>query len=144
VKIFRPEALDHWERATKLMPNIPKGFSFTVEFEGVDGNSGMKGSGRGRSIDVQDGILFLVATEHFTKLHLKVNFSVEHVGKWDRFTSRYKTISCGVCNQIIDLNKTVSTLSSTVLDTRFIRFRSCLKRPYVHHAAVNLSLTSLV
>jgi structure-specific endonuclease subunit SLX1 len=55
VKIFSPDALEHWENATKLIPSMPNGFTFTVELEGVDGNSGRKGSGRGGPIDVQDG-----------------------------------------------------------------------------------------
>jgi structure-specific endonuclease subunit SLX1 len=55
VKIFRPEALEQWDKAAGQVPNMPKGFMFSIELEGVDGNSGLRGSGRGRSIDVQDG-----------------------------------------------------------------------------------------
>ena len=63
LKIFTPEALKCWEdlskskTATSAAPPLPEGFSVDVELEGVDGKSGMVGTGRKKPIDVKDGVL---------------------------------------------------------------------------------------
>jgi structure-specific endonuclease subunit SLX1 len=58
VKIFTEEAAKAWETAGILAPPLPRGFTCTIELEGVDGKSGLRGSGRVGPIDVTDGRIF--------------------------------------------------------------------------------------
>ena len=59
VKIFTPEALSIWEslqnspRARSFV--MPPGFTWSLELEGVDGQSGQRGTGRTGPIDTRDG-----------------------------------------------------------------------------------------
>lgn len=57
VKLFTKEAVKHWEDAgNKPQPlALPPGFTCQVELEGVNGKSGLIGSGRKGPIDVTDG-----------------------------------------------------------------------------------------
>jgi structure-specific endonuclease subunit SLX1 len=55
VKLFIPEAVNGWDDVCANGPPLPKGFTRVVELEGVDGKSGVEGSGRVGPIDVTDG-----------------------------------------------------------------------------------------
>ena len=58
VKIFTEEASKHWNTISGGHPRrftLPVGFTCSVELEGVDGQSGLIGSGRMGAIDVKDG-----------------------------------------------------------------------------------------
>ena len=62
VKLFHPEAVKAWNTAETLVPNMPEGFTCSVELEGVDGKSGVEGSGRKGPIDVKDsGLMFILS-----------------------------------------------------------------------------------
>ncbi|KAI0073620.1 hypothetical protein K474DRAFT_1603049 [Panus rudis PR-1116 ss-1] len=65
VKLFTEEAVKAWNLASKNPdePPLPPGLNVVVELEGVDGQSGMPGTGRSGPIDVTD--------EVFTTAHLK-------------------------------------------------------------------------
>jgi structure-specific endonuclease subunit SLX1 len=58
VKLFTREAVKHWEAAgsSSSIP-LPLGFTSQIELEGVDGKSGLTGSGRKGPIDITDGML---------------------------------------------------------------------------------------
>ena len=59
VKIFTEDALKAWQDASKSLDNdfpLPLGFTFSIELEGVDGKSGLAGSGRSGPIEVSDGM----------------------------------------------------------------------------------------
>jgi hypothetical protein len=53
VKAFTREADKAWTTLSKTIP-LPPGLVYTVELEGVDGKSGLVGSGRTGPIDVAD------------------------------------------------------------------------------------------
>ncbi len=57
VKLFTKDAVKHWEDAANRPPSLslPPGFTCRVELEGVNGKSGLVGSGRKGPIDVTDG-----------------------------------------------------------------------------------------
>jgi hypothetical protein len=57
VKLFTKDAVKHWEDAANRPPSLslPPGFTCRVELEGVNGKSGLIGSGRKGPIDVTDG-----------------------------------------------------------------------------------------
>lgn len=57
VKLFTDEAVKWWQAAAEdvgALP-LPSGFTCSVELEGVDGKSGIAGSGRQGPISVKDG-----------------------------------------------------------------------------------------
>ena len=57
VKLFTEEAVKAWSepaRGSLFLP-LPPGLSTSIELEGVDGKSGMAGSGRIGAINVTDG-----------------------------------------------------------------------------------------
>lgn len=55
VKLFTEEAAKLWEDVIAKGGALPKGMTYTVELEGVDGKSNKPGSGRVGPIDVTDG-----------------------------------------------------------------------------------------
>lgn len=63
VKIFTEEVANQWRAADAdgRLP-LPLGFTYTVELEGVDGQSGHPGSGRKGPISVDDGQCFHLNT----------------------------------------------------------------------------------
>ena len=58
VRLFTTEAQKAWNNAGKAdeMPPLPIGIEVVTELEGVDGKSGILGSGRTGPIDVTDGM----------------------------------------------------------------------------------------
>ena len=54
VKFFTSASKKSWDEATLSRP-LPPGLTFAEEYEGVDGKSGLLGSGRIGPIDVTDG-----------------------------------------------------------------------------------------
>jgi structure-specific endonuclease subunit SLX1 len=54
VKLYSPEAVKLWNEADAISPPLPRGFTLRIELEGVDGKSGMLGSGRTGPIEVTD------------------------------------------------------------------------------------------
>lgn len=59
VKLFTSEASRIWNslmNSSAVGSEIPAGFTFTTELEGVDGQSGQSGSGRTAPIEVTDGV----------------------------------------------------------------------------------------
>jgi structure-specific endonuclease subunit SLX1 len=57
VKFFTSTSKKAWDEATVSQP-LPPGMTFMEEYEGVDGKSGLPGSGRVGPIDVTDGKKF--------------------------------------------------------------------------------------
>jgi structure-specific endonuclease subunit SLX1 len=58
VKLFTDEAVKWWQDAAKGgvgVLTLPPGFTCNIELEGVDGKSGIVGSGRQGPISVKDG-----------------------------------------------------------------------------------------
>jgi structure-specific endonuclease subunit SLX1 len=54
IKFFTSASKKAWDEATVSQP-LPSGMTLTEEYEGVDGKSGLPGSGRVGPIDVTDG-----------------------------------------------------------------------------------------
>ncbi|KAF8621551.1 hypothetical protein AX15_007720 [Amanita polypyramis BW_CC] len=94
VKLFTNEAVRHWEEAGKgapLLP-LPLGFTCQVELEGVDGKSGLIGSGRKGPIDITDA--------QFTRALLEKHASLITSGTHLR---------CIICHQYLDNYATASS-----------------------------------
>ncbi|KAG9045538.1 Slx4p interacting protein [Tulasnella sp. UAMH 9824] len=69
VKIYSKEVSRLWEKLTGDSSSLPKGVEVFHEMEGVDGKSGLVGSGRTGPIDVTDTHKFLQASEHPSSPH---------------------------------------------------------------------------
>ena len=57
VKLFTEDAVKKWDNAVNKTGVLPTGLTIIIELEGVDGKSGITGSGRQAPIDVSDGML---------------------------------------------------------------------------------------
>ncbi|KAG8890805.1 Slx4p interacting protein [Tulasnella sp. 332] len=86
VKLYAPEVMKLWNELNVAAPPLPRGFSTSIELEGVDGKSGAEGSGRIGPIDVTDS-----------------QFTSEHLGKYHALLEQQKTCQCVVCEDEITL-----------------------------------------
>nr|GAT57739.1 predicted protein [Mycena chlorophos] len=84
VKLFTEQAVKGWNTAQKTTPPLPPGFTSTIELEGVDGRSGIAGTGRKVPICVDDAT--------FTSAHLAKNTALLASGA---------LIRCAVCREEI-------------------------------------------
>jgi structure-specific endonuclease subunit SLX1 len=68
VKLFTHEAEQYWKDSatTDTTSPLPPGFTCTLELEGVDGKSGLVGSGRQGPISIDDGKLLLSISSRLT------------------------------------------------------------------------------
>ncbi|KAG7090907.1 hypothetical protein E1B28_009984 [Marasmius oreades] len=88
LKIFTREAQKCWENASKAKDGnpasspLPRGFTISVELEGVDGKTGFVGTGRTRPIEVKD--------EGFSSNHVKKNLDL---------LASSKQLVCAVCKE---------------------------------------------
>ena len=64
VKLFTAEAEKFWGMLAKAPAYrvLPRGLTASVELEGVDGQSGSRGSGRTGPVDVADSMNFLMCS----------------------------------------------------------------------------------
>ncbi|KAG9039258.1 Slx4p interacting protein [Tulasnella sp. JGI-2019a] len=91
VKLYAPEAVMLWDSLDSVSPPLPRGFSKSIELEGVDGKSGATGSGRIGPIDITDS-----------------QFTSEHLEKYHALLEGQATCQCAVCEDDISLPTTVS------------------------------------
>ncbi|KAH9485240.1 Structure-specific endonuclease subunit SLX1 [Psilocybe cubensis] len=86
VKIFTKEVADQWAAAdaSGILP-LPPGFTCSVELEGVDGRSGLRGSGRKGPISVDDA-----------------EFTSEILSKSRKIIDSGRPLTCSICHEPID------------------------------------------
>ncbi|KAL0072788.1 Slx4p interacting protein [Marasmius tenuissimus] len=126
LKIFTPEALKCWEDLSKgkaaanTTPPLPRGFSVDTELEGVDGKSGMVGSGRKKPIEVKD--------EEFTSSHIKKNLELIASGS---------TPVCAICKDKLTGYATVPLLHALCpqASCSSVSHLSCLSRKFLAEAS---------
>lgn len=82
VKLFTAEAVKHWQEVGNT---LSPGFTYQIELEGVDGNSGSVGSGRKGPLDVTD--------EKFTNTFL---------AKHEALAASGRRLLCSLCNKHLD------------------------------------------
>ena len=105
VKIFTEEAKKLWDQVQQpgLDTPLPRGFTYTIEYEGVDGKasvaSGEKQGTRAGPIDVKDSTLsefqpeFELTAEHIAK------FILSHIDKYQALIDRGDKLACSLCSQ---------------------------------------------
>ena len=98
---------------------IPAGFTFTTELEGVDGQSGQSGSGRTAPIEVTDGVCstncWVYSPSKFPPLE---RFIISHLEKVSTISSPV----CSVCHEPIHDFADVSIL----LEYRLSEYTDCI------------------
>lgn len=63
MKLYSKEVARLWEKLVDSSQSLPKGVEVSSEMEGVDGKSGLVGSGRTGPIDVTDSEFSSIADE---------------------------------------------------------------------------------
>lgn len=114
VKIFTKEVADQWKAADAdgRLP-LPPGFTCSVELEGVDGQSGQRGSGRKGPISVDDGQCFPFYALHlctygpscssFTFPWLSLaEFTSEILSKSSKIVDSGRALDCSICHEPIE------------------------------------------
>ncbi|TBU53631.1 hypothetical protein BD310DRAFT_138826 [Dichomitus squalens] len=125
VKIFTAEAEKAWIIAGKAngMPPLPIGIEVATEFEGVDGKSGITGSGRTGPIDVTDA--------QFTSEHLRKASSIFVPGR---------DLRCLICHDAVqpDADPLTTALCLTSSCTA-VSHLSCLSRQFLGREVASTS-----
>lgn len=112
VKLFRPEAVKAWSAAEKIIPEMPLGFTYSTDLEGVDGQSEAINRVRETPIDVKDGedihVIHGPVFQIFILFH-SVAFTEIHLAKWRTLSGQSDSYqgSCSVCGKPIDLHTSV-------------------------------------
>ncbi|EMD36797.1 hypothetical protein CERSUDRAFT_123845 [Gelatoporia subvermispora B] len=87
VKLFSEEAVKMWNFACRAADDpLPRGFRCEEELEGVDGKSGLLGSGRAGPIEVKD-----------------TTFTASQMNKVSSILSTSAEIKCSICRSPVDL-----------------------------------------
>jgi structure-specific endonuclease subunit SLX1 len=103
VTLFSADAVRAWEsaeRAHKLAHPLPHGCTVAVELEGVDGKSGVPGSGRTGPIDVTDGAALPRGARTDSTDVRTGAFTAEHLAKHAVLLTQ-ASHTCSVCTEPI-------------------------------------------
>lgn len=98
IKFFTSTSKKAWDGVTVSQP-LPAGMTLTEEYEGVDGKSGLPGSGRAGPIDVTDGKEVHLATGLASAEDHVGQFSVQHMQKSSLIRS---TSNCTICSEPVE------------------------------------------
>jgi len=96
VKLFTTEGEKAWSDAARDGDDLPlpRGFTCTVELEGVDGKSGKAGIGRTEPIDVNDGESFDLPWYRRRRNVCPVAFTSDHLRKWTTVLASPRPLLC--------------------------------------------------
>ena len=81
---------------------LPSGMTFTEEYEGVDGKSGLLGSGRIGPIDVTDGKKVYIAIGLAFAEERVGRFSVQHMQKHSSLMATLYGFECIICSKPVE------------------------------------------
>lgn len=95
VKFFTSMSKKAWDEAIVSQP-LPAGMTFTEEYEGVDGKSGVLGSGRAGPIDTTDGRVRANHTPDVTEGRAG-QFSAGHMQKNSSVRTMLYDPECIIC-----------------------------------------------
>lgn len=118
VKLFTEEAVGIWEAASaaKRAPPMPTGFTYSIELEGVDGKSGLPGSGRKGPIAVDDGKIFCSVYESIlTYRFLIADFTNAYLAKHTSLVATGRRLECHICHKPMHSYATVGVSQNSFL-----------------------------
>ena len=101
IKFFTSTSKKAWDEVTVSQP-LPAGMTLTEEYEGVDGKSGLPGSGRVGPIDVTDGKKVHLATGLASAEDHVGQFSVQHMQKSSSIRTTPHGPKCSICSEPVD------------------------------------------
>lgn len=107
VKFFVDTSKKAWDQAVVSQP-LPLGITFAEEYEGVDGKSGLPGSGRVGPIDVTDGKKVHTVTHSVFVEECVGQFSVQHMGKSSSIRTIPHNPKCTICLKPVENYHSVS------------------------------------
>ncbi|KAK7057433.1 hypothetical protein R3P38DRAFT_3384792 [Favolaschia claudopus] len=117
VKLFTEAAVKAWHSANaNSVAQLPPGFNYTIELEGVDGKSGQSGSGRRGPLGVDDA--------QFTSAHLAKNTAL---------LASNRRLNCSICDKEV-LNYTTEPLNAALCPTSgcmAVSHLSCLSQHFL-------------
>ena len=100
VKFFTSTSKKAWDEAAVSQP-LPTGMTFTEEYEGVDGKSGLSGSGRVGPIDVTDGKKAHITAGSALAEDHEGQFSVRHMQKSSLTRATLHGPKCTICSRSV-------------------------------------------
>ena len=100
VKFFTSLSKKEWDEAIVSQP-LPTGMTFSEEYEGVDGRSGLPGSGRVGPIDITDGRVRASHVSDVTEEHVG-EFSARHMEKSSSVRTLLRNPKCTICPNRIE------------------------------------------
>jgi len=101
VKFFTSTSKKVWDEATVSQP-LPSGMTLTEEYEGVDGKSGVSGSGRVGPIDVTDGKRFHTGIGSAFAEERTGQFSAHHMQKSSLIRTTLRDPKCMICSKSVE------------------------------------------
>lgn len=121
VKLFTEEATKIWTKVITKSGALPKGMTYTVELEGVDGKSDNPGSGRSGPIDVTDGSHCL---HGYSRYSLMALYSPVHIVPSCQGPKSERTTIDLLCLQRPDRELCIGT-QSLICITSMVSLRLC-------------------
>ena len=107
IKFFTRMSKKAWDEAT-VSQSLPAGMTFAEEYEGVDGRSGLSGSGRVGPVDITDGRVCVGHTPDVTKNHAIGQFSAQHMQKSSSLRTVLRDPKCVICSTPVKAYHSVS------------------------------------
>lgn len=108
IKLFTEDAVKKWDNAVNKTGVLPAGLTIIIELEGVDGKSGITGSGRQVPIDVSDGALgYLAPFCVLADMPMAVVFSRACLEKHRCILASHHQPSCAICGTAVENYSTV-------------------------------------
>lgn len=98
VKFFTSTSKKAWDEAAVPQP-LPAGMTLTEEYEGVDGKSGLPGSGRVGPIDVTDGKKVHITAGSALAEDREGRFSAQHMQKSSSIRATLHDPKCTICSR---------------------------------------------
>jgi structure-specific endonuclease subunit SLX1 len=112
VKLFTEEAQMLWDKVQQpgLDIPLPPGFTYSVEYEGVDGKASVPASERTRTgpIDVKDSMLWFDIVGSCSPRYV-AEFTLSHLEKYQTVANN-GAYSCSVCDSWIETKRMVGSL----------------------------------
>ena len=106
IKFFTSMSKKAWDEAAVSQP-FPAGMTFTEEYEGVDGKSGLPGSGRVGPIDVTDGKKVHLAAGLALAEDCVGQFCVQHMHKSSLIRTILRGPKCTICSKPVENYRSV-------------------------------------
>ena len=102
VRLFTHEAEMYWKYGNDVAPPLPPGFTCSLELEGVDGKSGLVGTGRQGPTSIDDGKLLLIISSCLAYILPPIEeFASAILPKHTVIAASGENVECTICREPI-------------------------------------------